>query len=303
MAAAAEPPGYNLKSLQLSVSYCGSDDEMKSVKLSFPAGQPIYILKQQFIKTVLLNDVVGVCLEDQKVASLMAKKIECGKNGLVGKFWDELFTFVFDETVLENEATPLGLGMVDGDNIALSRKNELSRYEKDMQMFIESEPEDTLKDHSGIVLDRDSVVRSSLKMLNKRNAVHAELVRLSKRKMQQMSGGLNMVVGEPGGLPLLLKDTEPGPATPDPRLVRRAEMENCKIALMCSIYSSMQLYDMESDGFPCVTPMDDVNNINSRVCEQPGAEPYSSQAECVAELREALERYRQTFLCKGKMTD
>jgi len=74
MAAAAEPPGFNLKSLQLSVSYCGSDDEMKSVKLSFPAGQPIYILKQQFIKTVLLSDVVGVCLEDQKVASLMAKK-------------------------------------------------------------------------------------------------------------------------------------------------------------------------------------------------------------------------------------
>jgi len=210
----------------------------------------------------------------------------------VGKFWDELFTFVFDETVLENEATPLGLGMVDGDNIVLSRKNELSRYEKDMQMFIESEPEDTLKDHSGNVLDRDPVVRSSLKMLNKRNAVHAELMRLSKRKMQQMSGGLNIVMGEPGGLPLLLKDTEPGPATPDPRLVRKAEMENCKIALMCSIYSSMQLYDMESDGFPCVTPMDEVNNINSRVCEQPGAEPYSSQAECVAELREALKQYR-----------
>ena len=282
--AQAFPQVLDLKCLKVVLSYCDINDQLKSVKLNFPANHTILELKLQFTRTVDLTTVVGCSDEDRRVAAFTMKQQHCKSTG---KFWDQLFTLVFDEMVLENDATPLGLGIVDGDNIVLCRKTELTNDEKMIAEVLDFGQDSTMiRDSStGSLVPRREVERKARSKRAAREKVFRALTALSRRKMQSITGGLNVVVGEPDGVESVQSETSPL-ALPTTERARRAQLGNMEFALVPAMFLTIKLYHEVNKGYPRVKPL--LDKINTKICEH----KYSQPEDCVADLTTLLKNYK-----------
>ena len=273
-----------LDKMRINILYCSLEGRMEALPLDCDRCSTIKDIKSIFSTRVHWTDILGEAPKDIALAKKLKfyhchMLISCDTEPMIkdaweanSHIWSKLFTLVFDQMVLEDNATLFGIGLADGDKLALTRKIEYCEKEYILNNQISHE----FMEKGTLHVASDEMAR--------RNSVHDMIVALTNRKAQEISVGLNGLIGEPDGLPIIQGDCHAHP-TPEAEQLCHKQLETMKTALLPAL--GMTITDCK---LPLPQHLPDFAPVMGNLVDN----KYNHSHDCMKDINNILERYKKS---------